>query len=107
MNPTPGTYRTIRIEFVTPTNEFLLWFFCPGCDGAHAIPITGLRAWAFDGNYDSPTLSPSLLTYKTNVSPQCHSFIRAGQIQFLQDCGHALAGQTVDLQPLPDWLRVG
>lgn len=30
----------------------------------------------------------------------CHSFIRDGQIQFLSDCTHALAGQTV---PLPAW----
>lgn len=30
----------------------------------------------------------------------CHSFVTDGQIQFLGDCTHALAGQTV---PLPDW----
>ena len=27
----------------------------------------------------------------------CHSFIRDGRIQFLGDCTHHLAGQTVDL----------
>lgn len=31
---------------------------------------------------------------KTHV---CHSFIRDGRIEFLSDCTHALAGQTVDL----------
>lgn len=30
----------------------------------------------------------------------CHSFVRAGKIEFLGDCTHALAGQTV---ALPDW----
>ena len=30
----------------------------------------------------------------------CHSFVKDGQIQFLSDCSHELAGQTV---PLPDW----
>ena len=30
----------------------------------------------------------------------CHSFVTDGQIQFLADCTHAMAGQTV---PLPDW----
>lgn len=30
----------------------------------------------------------------------CHSFIKDGKIQFLGDCTHALANQTVDL---PDW----
>ena len=30
----------------------------------------------------------------------CHTFVTDGRIQFLGDCTHALAGQTVDL---PDW----
>ena len=28
----------------------------------------------------------------------CHSFVRAGQIEFLGDCTHEFAGQTV---PMP------
>lgn len=31
----------------------------------------------------------------------CHSFVTDGRIQFLGDCTHSLAGQTVDL---PDWV---
>lgn len=27
----------------------------------------------------------------------CHSFVRDGQIEFLSDCTHALAGKTVSL----------
>lgn len=34
----------------------------------------------------------------------CHSFIRSGQWQFLADCAHKLAGQTVPMVPVPDWL---
>ncbi len=30
----------------------------------------------------------------------CHTFVTDGRIQFLDDCSHKLAGQTVDL---PDW----
>jgi hypothetical protein len=33
----------------------------------------------------------------------CHSFVTDGQIQFLSDCTHVLAGQTV---PLPDWTQL-
>ena len=41
------------------------------------------------------------------VARRCHSFVgcngaQPGQIVFLSDCTHALAGQTVDL---PDWPR--
>lgn len=31
----------------------------------------------------------------------CHSFVTKGQIQFLADCTHHLAGQTVPLPPIP------
>lgn len=30
----------------------------------------------------------------------CHTFVTDGRIQFLNDCTHALAGQTVDLPPV-------
>lgn len=32
----------------------------------------------------------------------CHSFLRAGRWEFLSDSAHELAGQTVDMVPLPD-----
>ena len=34
----------------------------------------------------------------------CHSFIRNGHWEFLGDCAHSLAGQTVPMVPVPDWL---
>ncbi len=30
-------------------------------------------------------------------SPLCHSFVRDGRIEFLGDCTHKLAGQTIEL----------
>jgi hypothetical protein len=35
----------------------------------------------------------------------CHSFVVAGAMQFLGDCTHVLAGQTVPIPawPCPDW----
>ena len=98
---------------------------CPGCAstsqgrmGCHVLPVRWLPAgmaeahqvaerphWDFDGNLDQPTLSPSILTtwneWQGEGNPDkahvCHSFVRAGRIEFLSDCTHALAGQTVDL----------
>lgn len=113
-------------------------FMCPGCKELHEVTIleVGPRGrehvgpcWGFNGNYDRPTFSPSILvrtghfvsghkpgdscwcTYcaedDADGTPgfsctQCHSFVRDGQIQFLNDCTHALAGQTVDLPALGD-----
>lgn len=34
----------------------------------------------------------------------CHSFIRDGHWQFLADSAHKLAGQTVPMVPVPDWV---
>lgn len=35
------------------------------------------------------------------ASKVCHSFVVDGQMQFLGDCTHALAGQTVPILPWP------
>lgn len=87
--------------------------------------------WTFSGDYDKPTFAPSVLvtgghfvSWREAGSPcwctynaaeiaaglepapfkckRCHSFVRDGQIQFLPDCSHALAGQTVELQAMPE-----
>ena len=81
--------------------EARMAFECPGCGMIHAMPTTGPRAWEFNGDMVRPTFSPSILvrcTVGIEHSPfVCHSFVRNGQIQFLPDCTHALAGQTVPL----------
>ena len=90
------------------TGCYSFWFFCPGCEIAHKVDTypdgnkTSKPGWTFDGNYDAPTFSPSLLVRGEKT---CHSFIQGGRIQFLSDCSHPLAGQTVDLPLLPDWLK--
>lgn len=86
--------------------------------------------WGFNGNGDAPTFTPSILvrsvridggdaeieriidSYKLpeereamladkRINVVCHSFVTDGRIQFLGDCTHALAGQTVDLPDFP------
>lgn len=106
----------------------LLAFWCPGCEGMHQVGIgsgDGPR-WGYNGNPDAPTFTPSVLvtsghylqghegkacwcTYNAEHPDEhapfecgiCHSFVTDGQIQFLSDCTHALAGQTVALPDLP------
>lgn len=87
----------------------LIGYWCQGCDSCHVIRVGGDGAgWTFDGNADAPTFSPSVLvTYSgadtghDDAPPErCHTFIRGGMVEFLGDCTHALAGQTL---PLPDW----
>lgn len=77
---------------------------CPGCKDDHVIPVKPhLQGWEFNENEACPTFSPSILVHEvkrtdgSTFSPRCHSFVRDGKWQFLSDCGHALAGQTIDM----------
>jgi hypothetical protein len=90
-------------------------FLCPGCGECHSVPVEGPQAWQWNGSLECATLAPSLLvTYPANPNAleefkewrterRCHSFVRNGQIQFLTDSTHKLAGQTV---PIPNWETV-
>jgi len=68
---------------------------CPGLFPYRIIPVHGSHGWQWNGDVERPTLSPSILT--KNQMGVCHSFVRDGQIQFLADCTHEYAGQTLDL----------
>lgn len=108
----------------------VLTFWCPGCNERHAIsceaPGKNGARWSYNGNPDKPTFSPSVLvrsghyvdgdkascwcTYNAEHPDEpdkfhcviCHSFVKDGRIQFLSDCTHPLAGQTVDLPDFPE-----
>lgn len=93
----------------------------PVPDGEVESPYNAGQAhWYFSGTLEEPTFSPSIHirtghyaqpVHKTcwctgeMECPQprecfvCHSFVRDGMIEYLNDCTHALAGQRV---PLPD-----
>lgn len=79
-----------------------LVFWCPGCDRAQALNTNPSVQWSYNGDVDKPTFRPSILQTLERPSGKevCHSFVTDGRIQFLGDCTHALAGQTVDL---PEW----
>lgn len=65
----------------------------------------------WNGRLDLPTLTPSILARGTTPLTDaeiaakqwakkpyvCHSFLTDGKLQFLSDCTHAFAGQTVEL----------
>lgn len=84
-------------------------WFCPGCKDEHTIPISGPKAWSFNGNEEKPTFWPSVLVYEVPITPdsvegyrgqpRCHSFVTDGAMNFLADCTHSLAGQVVPIPP--------
>lgn len=76
------------------------WFWCPGCECSHAFTCP---PWTFNGDLEKPTFSPSLLCNPHYPHGRCHSFVKDGKIQFLSDCYHKLAGQTVELEEARLW----
>lgn len=76
-------------------------FYCPGCECYHMAWTqhpNGVGAqWSFNGSVDKPTFQPSIL----NTYPDgrvCHLYVREGKIEYLSDCFHDLAGQTIEME---------
>lgn len=98
----------MRLAHPSVTDPNYAWFHCPACDCKHAVS-TGPCGWQWNGDADKPTLSPSVLAttgrrVDRSFVPEpgdppecCHSFVTDGRIQFLGDCTHQLAGQTLEL----------
>lgn len=74
--------------------------FCPGCNLLHNIWTSGKVAWAFNGNMDKPTFTPSV-HHSTNKNTICHYNITAGDILFHEKSTHPLKSQRVGLPDIP------
>jgi hypothetical protein len=99
------------------TNDNRYLFYCEGCQMLHGVNNT----WTFNNDFQKPTFSPSILVRGTQpitdeehelimigkyIEPRrfvCHSFVTDGRIQYLNDCSHKLAGQTIELKEVEDW----
>lgn len=85
-------------------------FNCPGCGYKHGFYVRreghNGPIWEFNGDLEKPTVSPSILmsTSWDDKPHVCHSYINNGIIQFLSDCTHKLAGQTVELPEIEIYL---
>lgn len=99
-----------RGEILTGQNEetAMFVFDCPRCMFPHSIQIRDDQnrhpSWVWNGSLELPTFTPSLLVRGAhNQDDICHSFINEEKIQFLGDCTHDLAGQTVGLPDHVEW----
>ena len=83
-------------------------FTCPGCKNLHQLRVRAdpevHPSWTWNGSVEAPTFQPSILStmgpFPNGRTEVCHSFVRDGRIEFLNDCTHSLANQTVEI---PDW----
>lgn len=114
----------VKVWTAAASGQRGLHFWCPGCKTPHQV-TTHEGGWTWNGDLQKPTLWPSVDVTSGHFAPnrpagsecwctfekrtghkpdfkcfKCHSFVSDGRIQFLGDCTHHLASQTVDL---PEW----
>jgi hypothetical protein len=105
-----------------------LYFWCQGCEELHIVSTDGPHSWSWNRDAEKPVFSPSVLTSGYKLTPEgeamlesgqkplngkyprmetrCHTFVgcngaQPGEVIFLSDCTHALAGQVLPFPDLP------
>lgn len=94
-------------------------FWCTGCASMHVVSANP-GVWTWNGDVDRPTIRASVLVtgYQQLTEQEydavlaggkverrdlrCHSFVTDGRIEYLSDCTHSLAGQTVNMEDVDD-----
>jgi hypothetical protein len=106
--------RGVRALFPYGSPEGLtLAHWCPACGCPHVFNVESARedgaVWAWDGNVNSPTVSPRLRFgcgetidegVRVREAVSCEYVLSAGVISYSPDSTHEMAGREV---PLPDW----
>lgn len=101
-------------------------FYCPGCGHHHFIHeelwnidlitntlspsvlvrgVSDSSTWDIDKNGDfifEATDNPAVRKAKGSKPTVCHTFVRKGQIQYLNDCTHDLKGKTIPMVELKE-----
>lgn len=84
--------------------EAYLHFYCPGCLCLHEARIDGKPgAVTWTGTVMKPTFHPSI---KSRGKITCRLFVTGGKLQYLGECNHRLAGQTLEMVDIPDDARL-
>lgn len=95
----------VGYEPCNPKDATHLRLHMPGPFPNRILPImiggtrNGTPNWTWNGDTEFPTVKPSILTRggRENNPVICHSFVNDGKVQFLSDCTHEFANQTLDL----------
>lgn len=86
--------------------KYFMWW-CPGCEALEGVEVGNVRkehVWSFNNDLKRPSLHPSVLVRGVGAEERhrCHCWIKDGQIEFLADCTHELAGKTVPMTLPPE-----
>lgn len=59
------------------------------------VTVNNEGTWKWNLDTENPTISPSILS--KSGDQVCHSFVKDGKVEFLNDCTHEFAGKVIDL----------
>lgn len=96
-------------------SELSYCFYCPGCCCSHFFRIrTGrftrndsqrpqnIPLWTWNGDFEFPTVYPSIDCNRSTPSRRCHLWVKDGTIEYLPDSYHHLKGRTIIMED-DDW----
>lgn len=102
----------VKVLTNSDDTEKAIVFWCSGCQEAHCCRYWSKEpkspCWWWNQLEHAPTLSPSVLCNHGDWSQaagrtRCHLFVRDGRLEYLADCGHVLAGQTVAMLDVDEY----
>lgn len=88
--------------------------YCVACKGMHNFSVKRpnylSQRWTWNENIIAPTFFPSMHIVvrdmrKPKFMQSCHYWLRSGRVEFLRDSTHSMAGITISLPVLPEYLR--
>lgn len=76
-----------------------LVFYCPGCRRYHWVQINPMSkpSWRFNNDFVKPTVSPSIIVKNEAEETVCHLFIKAGNLEYMDDCAHDFKALVVPM----------
>lgn len=94
------------------TGSYWLAFWCPGCTNLHMIPTGSMKYRdryvaidsGFNGNFDKPSFAAR---QSNGDFYACEYVVDNGDICFSDNCTHQLAGQSAQLERVPDSIKPG
>lgn len=91
-------------------DELSYGFYCEGCKCSHWFRVRyktftresvnrppNIALWSWNGNFEKPTITPSIDCNRSSPELRCHSIVTDGMIHFLNDSYHDFKGRIIPL----------
>ena len=88
------------VKFLEHTADGKYLFYCQGCKCNHWFTTP---KWVWDENWESPTVTPSIIIAPQDMKARCHLQIIKGRLRYLSDSFHFLSGIEISMIDLEEF----